>query len=266
MFYLTHSTGNYFVGYVVDGEAVVHRASRDRYIQKEVIVMESDEAAYERLCALVHQVKLAGFREEQAADAPIAIPQCFRASLPTASRGIYATVKSCTADQFQAGLARLEAACNAIEATFPLTLKRSETGFELQEGSKHTSVAIKLLSLTEWETYPARLRELSDDRGYLDQSTILPSGRGVLGFTTASYLTEIALRAFFAGAIKSGAQIAVKGDLGWKLDPSKPFHKADVEDSYWYYLHPEVYRLLTDAGLMAVAISSAPRKKKMRFI
>jgi hypothetical protein len=263
MFYLVNSTGDYIVGYVEEGEAVVHRASRDSHIQKEVIRMESDEAAFDRLCALVHEAKIAGYQEEEASLSPIDIPYCYQASIPTAFRGVYASVKSCTADQFEAGLARLEAACKAIGAVFPLTLKRSEGAFSLHEGKAQTSVSIKLLSQAEWETYPARTRELSDNRGYLDQCTILPSGRGLLGFSTGRYLTEITLRAFFAGAIKAGAQITLDGDHGWKLNPAKPFHKADIEDSSWFRIHPEAYQMLSDAGFMAIA--SAPRKR-MRFI
>lgn len=264
MFYLTNSAGNYIVGYVQEGssEAVVHRGNRDRHIQKELIRMDSDEAAFERLCAQVHQAKVVGYRDREAGLSPINFPSCYLDAMPTASRGVYATVKLCTADQFQGGLACLESACSALVATFPLTLKRSEGAFLLEEGNKHTSVGIKLLSQAEWETYPARLRELSDDRGYLDQGTILPSGRGVLGLSTASYLTEIALRAFFAGAIKAGAQITVEGGQGWRFNPTKPFHKADVADSFWFALHPEAYQMLTEAGL--TAITSAPRRK-MRF-
>lgn len=263
MFYLTNALGNFLVGYVEDGVVVIHRGYREKSIHKELTRMNSDEAAYESLCASVHRWKIKGYQEQQAADSPVSIPLCYLAPLPMASRGVYATVMSCSADQFQAGLSHLEAVCNTIEVSFPLTLKRSESGFEFQEGNKHTSVGIKLLSQAEWETYPARHREHFNDRGFLDQSTILPSGRAVLGFTTASYLTEIALRAFFAGAIKSGAHITVEGDRGWSLNPSKPFQKADVEDSDWFHLHPEVFQSLTDAGL--TAITSAPHKT-MRFI
>lgn len=263
MFHLTNPSGGFFVGYVDANtkEMVVHRGRRERHIQKDVALFQSDEEAFDALCALVHKAQVDGYEIQDAGLTPVQFPDsCYHGTMSVAARGIYVMVQSCTPDQFDAGLARLNAVVDAVAPVSPVSLKLDGKRFSIDHEGH--SIMGRIISEQEWATYPAKLKELSLKRGYMVPGLLMPSGIGSLGFMTSESVLDVCVRGFLAGIVKAGAKITVRGDEGWVFDPARPFHKDHVENLSWYKAGNSLYQALVEAGQMEFGRPATTQARK----
>ncbi len=270
MFHLTDPSGGFLVGYVDANttEMVVHRGRRERHIQKEVALFQSDEEAFDALCASVHRAQVEGYEIQDVGLTPVQFPDsCYHGTMSVSARGVYATVQSCTPDQFDAGLSRLNAVVAAVAAVSPVSQKWDGGHFSIDyEGQ---TIRGSIISDQVWATYPAKLKELSLKRGYIVPSVLMPSGVGRLGFMTSESVLDVCVRGFLAGIVKAGAKITVRGDEGWMFDPARPFHKDHVEKLSWYKAGNGLYQALVEAGQMEFGrpvTTQARKRAKVLFL
>ncbi len=242
MFYLTTPDGRNVVGYVQANtkEIVVLKRNRDRVIHKEIASHASDEAAYAALCMRVQTLRKEGYSPVDPTLSSFAYPASAvgEGKLTIESHSVSFEVKDCTKSQFDAGIARIEETFDVLK-TAGLSFKQGDGWFALEPTSGE-SFKCRLLSEQAFDAYPSKLKELSLARGYVDNETLLPNGKGRMFVITGEGVLDIYIRSFMYGLIKAGAQILYKGDGDWTFYPMQPFAKRDVSGLAWYnesYLH-----------------------------
>lgn len=273
MFYLTSPDGRNAIGYVQQftKEMVVLKRKKDRVLHKEVGTYNSDENAYAALCMRVQALRKEGYKAVDTALASYPFPASTvgQGRLTVESHSVSFDVKKCTPVQFNAGIAQMEETFDVVKAT-GLSFKQGDGWFELEPSHPTYGETFKcrLLSEQAFGDYPSKLKEISLARGYVDNETLLPDGRGRIFVVTGEGVIDIFIRAFLHGLIKAGATVSYKGDRDWSFYPMTPFAKRDVGELAWF-CEPGLHDLLMKGGLVKCAhapLHQTPVSKRPLFL
>ncbi|WP_235369468.1 hypothetical protein [Pseudomonas aeruginosa] len=126
MFYLTNDSGRFIAvrGDVNTFLVTVWEGSVMRGVSgKKELLCGTAEEAWEHVCAQVADARSNGYSSQPIEHSPVELDaaQSIVAEFDLLSRGIYVRVKSCTAEQFNEGLAHLENVVRVlIDAGHPL--------------------------------------------------------------------------------------------------------------------------------------------------
>lgn len=254
MFYLTSPDGRNAIGYVQQDtkEMVVVKRNKDRVIHKELGTFDSDQDAYAALCIRVQALRKEGYKAEDTvlASYPYPASTVGEGRLTIESHSVSFVVKNCTPVQFNAGIAQMEETFDVLKTT-GVSFKLGDGWFALEPASPTYGESFKcrLLSEQAFGEYPPKLKELCLARGYVDNETLLPSGRGRMFVVTGEGVVDIYIRAFLHGLIKAGAEVSYEGDNNWSFYPMTPFAKRDVSELAWFF-EPGLHDLLMNGGLV----------------
>lgn len=247
MFYLVNTKGSFLVGYVPAGERTVlmFEGQVIQGIPKITKRLEkaarSTDDAWEFLCETVMEARADGYLDKHVDTSHLQVPpDLHQDKFPLALRGVYARVKSCSYDQFAAGLARLLAVHEAV----------SDAGVEVKIGTEGKSVELSVRGAHIrfgfvpdglWGTMATKGKELCEERGMMGDNFLLPDGRGMLHLLHRETILDLYVRAFLDGSVKAGAVIELTSDHSWKFVAGNPFLTADVRDLQWYQGTPALH-------------------------
>ncbi|MBN0676112.1 hypothetical protein JTM11_34275, partial [Pseudomonas aeruginosa] len=157
--------------------------------------------------------------------------------------------ESCTAEQFNEGLAHLENVVRVlIDAGHPLAFRM--VGNEFEVALNGASIRKGIASVRDWETMSPKGREIFEERGFIDSTNLLPSGKGLWRFRTQESVLDVCARAFLAELNKAGAEFSVTSDSDYTLDFQRPFQRQSVQEMDWYKTFPGLLKVLEDASLL----------------
>ncbi|WGK63372.1 hypothetical protein QAO71_17680 (plasmid) [Halopseudomonas sp. SMJS2] len=273
MFYLTSPDGRNAIVYVQQftKEMVVLKRKGERVIHKELGTFGSDEEAYAALCMRVQALRREGYGAVDTALASYAFPASTvgEGRLTVESHSVSFVVKKCTPVQFNAGIAQMDETFDVLK-TPGVSFKQGDGWFELEptHPAYGESFKCRLLSEQAFRDYPSKLKELCLARGYVDNETLLPGGRGRMLVVTGEGVVDIYIRAFLHGLIKAGAEVSFKGDRDWSFFPMTPFAKRDVSELAWYQ-EPGLHELLMNGGLVKcphAPLHQTPVSKRPLFL
>jgi hypothetical protein len=249
MFYLMTPDGRNVIGYVqaLTKEMVVLKRNRERVIHKEIGTYASDELAYGALCMRVQALRKEGysFSDTKLSSFSFPVELAGLGSLTIESHSVSITVKKCSKEQFDAGIARMEETFDVLKTTGMCILHGN--GWFAIEPSSGESFKCRLLTEQAFDAYPPKLKELSLARGYVGNETLLPNGKGRMFIITGEGVIDIYIRSFLYGLIKAGAEVSFQGDRGWTFFPMTPFAKRDVSELVWFN-KPGLYEALVSGG------------------
>lgn len=254
MFYLTNDSGRFIAvrGDVNTFLVTVWEGSVMRGVSgKKELLCGTAEEAWEHVCAQVADARSNGYSSQPIDHSPVELDaaQSIVAEFDLLSRGIYVRVKSCTAEQFNEGLAHLENVVRVlIDAGHPLAFRM--VGNEFEVALNGASIRKGIASVRDWETMSPKGREIFEERGFIDSTILLPSGKGLWRFRTQESVLDVCARAFLAELNKAGAEFSVTSDSDYTLDFQRPFQRQSVQEMDWYKTFPGLLKVLEDASLL----------------
>lgn len=218
---------------------------------KQELACESALEAWEQLCAHVAEARSNGYSPEPIAHSPVDLDaaEAIIDQFALRSRGVYVQVESCTAEQFEKGLAHLENVVRALlDAGHNLAFRMTGQRFELASNS--SSICIGIASEREWETISQKARDIFEERSFIDSTQLLPSGKGLWRFLTQESILDVCVRAFLGELKVAGAVFSMTSDADYSFDPLRPFQRQAIQEMDWYRNSPAVIKVLEDAGLV----------------
>ncbi|HBO6302910.1 TPA: hypothetical protein L4741_002458 [Pseudomonas aeruginosa] len=254
MYYLTNEAGrfkavqadvNSFLMTVWEGN-VGHGVSGKKELQ-----CSSAEEAWGHVCAQVTEARSNGYSPQpiETSQLKLNLANAVVMEFALKHRGIYTRVNSCTTSQFNSGLAQLEEVVRVlIDAGFPLGFRMAGNAVEVAFNG--TAIRIGIASEREWATMSPKAREIFEERGFIDSSILLPSGKGLWRLKTEESVLDVCVRAFLAELKKAGAEFEVESDAAYTLDPLRPFQRQHIEEMDWYRGAPQVLKVLENADLL----------------
>jgi hypothetical protein len=250
MFYVVNARGNFLAGFVRAGERSVRlyegikSAGIAKITKKLDCVAPSDNDAWERLCEEIADARADGYLLAPYDTSNMEVPDnAYQGEIPEALRGIYAHVKECTEEHFQAGLDQLKNVHDVLSKG-GAGVKLKVTDRTVLLSSKERDISFGLADLRMWGTMSLKAKELCEERGMLNSTQLLPSGKGLWRMQTHESVLDLYVRAFLAGAIEAGAVISFSADQEWKFSAQRAFHSSDVATLQWYRENPKFLDLV----------------------
>lgn len=261
MYYLTAPGGRFKAGFVETGSStlILLDGIDDKVTNKQEMLGTSDEDAHWHLSRLVVAARKCGYEPKAWAASTVTLPApdtCFYKPFPIDLRGVYVEVKSITSEQFAAGLERVKQFVDVLrKEQFAVELKvEAGMGFALTHQDER--INIRIASEVQWGSFSAKAKELFEEKGAIDCSTLLPSGVGMWRFDTQEGVLDCCARGFLTEIAAAGAQYKVYSDETWDFDPKRPFDRKAVDGLAWPSKWPELLKALSssDADLLGNGI------------
>lgn len=252
MFYLENASRRFFLGFIEKDSSVftVVEGTREKGVcSKEEMLCASPEDAWYQLSALVCRKRAEGFIPATVTSISNYVPptDVFMDAFVMEFTGVYVQFSELSDEQLAAGIRRLQEVHAALGRK-DVRLAVTDNSFEL--ASNGASVKVCKLTQQEWDSMPARAKDLFGDRKSIDSSTLLPSGAGNWWFGTQSGVLDIYLRAFLGEVWNAGARFTASGDFNWEFQHKKPFDVDAVSRMNWYQDDPSLLNLLNQSGLL----------------
>lgn len=250
MFYATNAKGNFLAGFVPAGESYVRlyegtkSAGIVKITKKLDCVARGVDDAWELLCEEIAKARADGYRLAPYDTSNIEAPEkAHHGEIPESLRGIYVHVQECNEEHFSAGLDRLKEVHEVLsKGGSKVKLEVTDRSVKLShvEGTIHFGLALMRM----WEAMSTKAKELCEERGMLNSTYLLPSGKGLWRLLTRETELDLYVRAFLAGAIEAGAVMSFSADQEWKFSAQRSFHAADVATLQWYRENPKFLDLV----------------------
>lgn len=257
MFYLTGRNGAFLAGYVhpVERGFVFLEGTESKGVTKKFEASAlSKEDAWDYLCEQVVAARADGYVDGDLVDAKVARDaESYQGVFPVELRGVYAHVDECNEHHFRAGASRLEEVTKLSSAHIGVEAQIFDRFIRIKIG-KH-SIEFGLADLLSWNSMSSKGRELCEEKGFVDSSKLLPSGKGLWHFKSEETVLDVCVRAFLAGAISAGARIRLSADAAWRFTEEAPFHLGDVKDLAWATAFPKLQIQLANNVSVAPAMS-----------
>lgn len=274
MFYLVNgsSAATFQLGFIEKDDVAVtllEGNSVKGVLHKKELLCTTQEEAWLKLCEEVARYQSSGYWCAPLPAIANFVPPFdpYRGEFPVELTGVHVTFEELSTQQFEAGLDRLKAAKEALEAERTgITVTATDASIEIVSGGVRTRLS--KLSSEAWEAMPNRARELFEDRKVIDSQTLLPTGEGTWWFPTQSGVLDIFLRAFLGGVADAGGRFTCKGEESWSFSPKKPFEISAVRQMPWFSKMPNLYQAIVKAGLLGSAstpIAAAPARSGINF-